>query len=192
LLKAIQTQQSDQTNMEDPTEATQPHKTPNDMLQLENTTNLQSGNEDISNDAKTNDTDQTNNTHKEMETAKKTKKELDKQDWFQQIQQEEEGASSMMVDETTPEQYTQKNIVPARGNWKTNGESATVTKEENDTSKPKKLKLGTGNERRTANQADDNSMGKSNPYKKEGIGKREEPTLECKRNRTRAAQQKER
>ena len=98
----------------------------------------------------------------------------------------------MMVDETTPEQYTQKNIAPARGNWKTNGESATVTKEENDTSKPKKLKLGTGNERRTANQEDDNSMGKSNPYKKEGIGKREEPTLERKRNRTRAAQQKER
>ena len=38
----------------------------------------------------------------------------------------------MIMDETTPEQYTQKKIAPARKNWKTNGESATETKEEND------------------------------------------------------------
>ena len=73
-----QAQQSDQTDIDGPTDATQIHKTPNDMLQLENTTNSQSGYEDIPNDAKTNDTDQNCNTHKEMDSAKKTMKEREK------------------------------------------------------------------------------------------------------------------
>jgi hypothetical protein len=63
--------------------------------------------------------------------------------------QQEEAAEPMIIEENTPEKHTQKNIVPARENWKPNGENKTETKQENDTSKPKKLKLGTGNERRT-------------------------------------------
>jgi hypothetical protein len=79
-------------------------------------------------------------------------KEIEKQDWFQQMQQEEEGATSMIIEENTPEKHTQAKIAPARENWKPNGENTMETKEENDTSKPKKLKLGTGNERRTERQ----------------------------------------
>jgi hypothetical protein len=85
-----------------------------------------------------------------MESAKKTTKEIEKQDWFQQTQEKgEEGAAPMIIEENTPDKHTQKKIAPARENWKPNEENTMETKEENDTSKPKKLKLLTGNERRT-------------------------------------------
>jgi hypothetical protein len=63
--------------------------------------------------------------------------------------QEEETAEPMIIEENTPEKQTKKKIVPARENWKPNGENTMETKAENDTSKPKKQKLGTANERRT-------------------------------------------
>jgi hypothetical protein len=63
-----------------------------------------------------------------MVSAKKTIKELEKQDWFQQMQQEEEGAAPMIIEENTPDKHTQKKIAPARENLKPNGESATETR----------------------------------------------------------------
>jgi hypothetical protein len=124
------------------------HKTPNDKSQNENTTNSQSCNEDTPTEATTNDTDRKCDKNNEMELAKKTNKETDKQDWFQQMQQEE-GVAPMIIEEKIPENHTQKKIATARENLKLNGENTMETKEENDTSKPKKLKLGNGNERRT-------------------------------------------
>jgi hypothetical protein len=47
-------------------------------------------------------TDQKYNTNNEMVSAKKTVKELEKQDWFQQMQQEEEGDTAMISEENTP------------------------------------------------------------------------------------------
>jgi hypothetical protein len=37
-----------------------------------------------------------------MESAKKTTKEIEKQDWFQRMQQEVQGGAPMIIEENTP------------------------------------------------------------------------------------------
>ena len=84
-----------------------------------------------------------------MELAKKLIKEQEKQEWSQLMQQKEDGSSAMVVEEVSPEHFSQKKTAPTRGTWKSTGEGVSDVKEENATSEPKKLKLGTRNERRT-------------------------------------------
>ena len=57
-----------------------------------------------------------------MELAKKLIKEQEKQEWSQLMQQEEDGSSAMVVEEVSPEQFSQKKTAPTRGTWKSTGE----------------------------------------------------------------------
>ena len=153
LTQEQQEQQHDQTEMEDPSEDTQAKKTPNDKPQKENIKKTQLRNDDTPPDPRRSATEQNCNITKETDLARTPMEEREKQDWSQQMQQEEEEeASHMIIEEPPTETLTQKEKAPARGNWKTIEESMTEMKEENSTSKPKKLKLGIGNEKRTERQ----------------------------------------
>ena len=98
-------------------------------------------------------TENTSNTSTETEDGTKYTDKQGTQDWYQQMRQEEEEEEQHMIveDNMTGNDVT-KEQAPDRENRKATGESRSEMKEENNTSKPKKLKLGTGNERRTERQ----------------------------------------
>jgi hypothetical protein len=75
--------------------------------------------------------------------------EQDAKDWAQLIQEEEDGCTTMMVEDDNSEKSTPRKTAPMRGTGKTPGEAVTADSLATPISRPKKLKLETGNERRT-------------------------------------------
>jgi hypothetical protein len=75
--------------------------------------------------------------------------EQDAKDWAQLIQEEEDGCSTMMVEDDNSEKSTPRETAPTRGTGKTPGEAVSADILATPISRPKNLKLETGSELRT-------------------------------------------
>jgi len=148
-----QAQQLENTDMGGTSEYPQSRAVPDDKEdQHEKTASSQTANDDMPTGLPIRDPSPNGNTNDRMEPALNLFKEQEKHDWSQLMQEEEDGSSAMVVEEDSPEQSSLRKAAPTRGTGKSTGEGESDVKEENATSRPKKLKLGTGSERRTDRQ----------------------------------------
>jgi hypothetical protein len=111
--------------------------------------NPQKRNDVTPTDTPNKDTQTNVNTEETTEPQQVGSKEQDAKDWSQLIQEDEDGGSTMMVDDDSTEQSIQRKTAPTRGAGKSPGEGEPQDNPATATSRPKKLKLGTGSEQRT-------------------------------------------
>jgi hypothetical protein len=120
--------------------------------QKEKNVDPQTRNDVMDTDTPAKNTQTKDNKEDTMEPQHTGAAEQDAKYWAHVIQEEEDGCSTMMVDDDNTEKSIPRKTAPTRGIGKAPGEAVTADILATPISRPKKLKLENGSERRTDRQ----------------------------------------